>query len=86
MQNEKADMQFLINQKDFKISELDRIVLDMKNKIEKAMTKAYQPNATDISKALKKDQAENGLVRKQEFTLSRTIDNQNVDPNRMIDH
>jgi hypothetical protein len=41
MQNEKADMQFLINQKDFKISELDRIVLDMKNKIEKAMTKAY---------------------------------------------
>ena len=66
IQNEKADLQFLTNQKDFKIQELDKLVLDMKAKLDKALQKAYNPQANDIIKGLKKDlnQQENIIGRK----------------------
>lgn len=37
IQNEKTDLQFLSNQKDFKLQELERTVSDMKAKLDKAL-------------------------------------------------
>ena len=84
IQNEKTDLQFLSNQKDFKIQEVDKAILDMKSKLDKALQKAYNPQANDVVKGLRKEinQQDNVVGRKQEFTLSRPVDSQNIDPNR----
>ena len=52
--------------------------------MDKALTKSYNPAANDIVKGLKKDsgQSENVVGRKQDLTLSRPLDNQNMDPNK----
>ena len=86
LENEKTDLQFLTNQKDFKIQELDKTVMEMRSKLEKALQKAFNPQANDIVKGLKKEinQTENINGRKQEFTISRAVDTQNIDPNRNL--
>jgi hypothetical protein len=38
-----TDFQFLSQQKDLKIKELDKMVVEMQNKLEKALTKVYAP-------------------------------------------
>ena len=83
IKNEKTDFQFHSNQKDFKIQELDKGILDMKTRLGKALQKAYIPQANNMVKGLWKEinQQDNFLGRKQEFTFSRTIDSQNIDPN-----
>lgn len=65
-QQEKADMQFLSLQKDLKIQQLDKMVAEMQVKLEKALTKVYNPSANDIVKGLRKDagQSENIIARK----------------------
>lgn len=84
IQNEKTDLQFLANQKDFKIQELDKTLADMRTKLDKALQKAYNPTVNDVVKGLRKEinQQENVIGKKSEFTLSRPLDSQNVDPNR----
>ena len=87
--NEKADLQFLSSQKDLKIKELDKQLVDMQAKLEKVLQKVFNPQANDIVKGLRKEinQQENIVTRKQEFTVSRGLhpsasnDSQNVDPN-----
>ena len=80
--NEKTDLQFLTNQKDFKIQDLDKAILDLKTKLDKALQKAYNPQANDMVKGLWKEinQQDNILGRKQEVTLSRPVDSHNIDP------
>ena len=80
-ENEKDDIQFLANQKDFKIQELEKAILDMKAKLDKALTKSYHPQANEIIKGLKKDSnTQENVVKKQDFVVSKAIEN--VDPNR----
>ena len=88
IQNEKTDLQFLASQKDFKIQELDKTISDMKSKLEKALQKAFNPASNDVVKGLRKEinQQDNVVGRKQELTLSRPIDSQNIDPNRVDLH
>lgn len=76
LQNEITDIGFLTSQKDFRIQELDKSIMEMKSKLDKALSKTYNPAANDIVKGLKKDaqMAENVMGRKQDFTLSRGID------------
>jgi hypothetical protein len=54
IQNDKTDIQFLSNQKDFKIQELDKDILDMKTKLERALQKAYNLQANDVEKEIQK--------------------------------
>ena len=56
----------------------------MKNKLDKALSKAYNPTANDVVKGLRKEisQQDNVIGKKQEFVLSRSVDSQNVDPNK----
>jgi len=87
---ERADLQFLSQQKEIKIQTLDRVVAEMQAKLEKALAKVFSPAANDIVKGLKKEinQQENIIARKQEMTLSKGLigsssqDGQNMDPNR----
>lgn len=55
VQNEKTDLQFLANQKDFKIQELDKTITMMRSKLETALTKTYNPTANDVVKGLRKE-------------------------------
>ena len=90
-QTEHADLVFLSGQKDLKIKELDKQLVDMQAKLEKVLQKIYTPAANDIVKGLKKEigGAENIVPRKQEFIVSRGLqhsisqDSQNIDPNRL---
>jgi hypothetical protein len=68
-------VQFLSQQKDLKILQLDKIVVEMQGKLEKALAKVYAPSANDIVKGLKKDlnQQENIVPRKQEMTLTKGL-------------
>ena len=52
IQNEKTDLQFLTNQKYFKIQQVDKDILYMKTKLDKALQKAYNPQANDVVKGL----------------------------------
>ncbi len=86
-QAQLTDLQFLTQQKDIKIRELDKVVVEMQNKLEKALTKVYAPQANDIVKGLRKDAGggDNIIARKQEITSSFSTlhhDSQNLDPNR----
>lgn len=64
----------------------------MQSKLEKALTKVFNPAANDIVKGLRKDagQIENYIPRKQEMTMSKGLmgnssqESQNFDPNRDI--
>ena len=55
VQNEKTDLQFLANLKDFKIQELDKTITMMRSKLETALTKTYNPTANDVVKGLRKE-------------------------------
>ena len=55
LSNEKDDLFFLNQQKDFKIQELDKVILEMKVKLEKALQKTYNPKANDIVQGLRKE-------------------------------
>ena len=52
------------------------MVIDMKQKLDKALQKAYNPQANDIVKGLRKEinQQENVIGKKQEFTVSKALE------------
>jgi len=84
--NEKDDLSFLNQQKDFKVADLEKQIAAMKAQLEKALHKSFNPKANDIIVGMKGDAGmqENVIGRKQEMVIQRPIDfnSQNVDPNR----
>ncbi len=67
--NEKEDLQFLSNQKDLKIKELNQQIVEMQQRLEKVMQKVFNPAANDIVKGLKKElnQSENIVGKTQQI-------------------
>ncbi len=45
----------MVQQKDLKISELERTVADIKQKLDQALNKVFNPKANDIVHGLKKE-------------------------------
>ncbi len=88
-QAERADVQFLHQQKDARIRELERQAAEMQARIEKVMQKVYNPQAQEVVKGLRKEsgQGENVVIKKQEISMSRGFpeNSQNYDPNRSGD-
>ena len=48
LSNEKDDIKFLVEQKDFKIKDVEKQLMDIKTKLDKALTKVFNPKANDI--------------------------------------
>jgi hypothetical protein len=53
--NEKDDISFLAQQKDFKIQELEKQLMGLKSKLDGVLNKAYNPKANDIVQGLRKE-------------------------------
>ena len=53
--NEKNDLQFLSQQKDLKIQEMDKQMAELQAKLDKVLQKVFNPQANDIVKGLRKE-------------------------------
>ncbi len=53
--NEKNDLQFLSQQKDLKIQEMDKQMVELQAKLDKVLQKVFNPQANDIVKGLRKE-------------------------------
>jgi len=65
LQSEKEDVAFLAEQKDAKIRELDKAVLELKQKLDRAINKAYIPSASEVKK---------GEAKPQSFDISHEVE------------